>query len=140
MDKIDTSTAAIAKLLDGVTPGPWRVDGPSWNQIIWSSHDNRVCFMAHSNGMDVDRDLAAASFIAAARALVPALMAERDDLRAKLDAAVKALEKLHHAVCGETGFAQCVRDDSRTAYPWPALDEADELARAVLAKIKGADK
>jgi len=49
--------------------------------------------------------------------------------------AVEALRALHHAVCGETGFAQCVRDHSNTAYPWPALDEADALARAALSEI-----
>ncbi len=45
----------------------------------------------------------------------------------------EALEKLHHAVCGETGFAAAVRQESGKAYPWPALDIADELARAALA-------
>ena len=44
-----------------------------------------------------------------------------------------ALEKLHHAVCGETGFAAAVRQESGKAYPWPALDIADDLARAALA-------
>lgn len=43
-----------------------------------------------------------------------------------------ALRKLHHAVCGETGFAACVRLDSGKAYPWPALDDADEATRAAL--------
>ena len=75
---IDTSREAVERILDGVTPGPWHVDGPLWNQIIWSSSDNRVCFMAHTNGLDDARDLATAAFIAAARELVPALLAERD--------------------------------------------------------------
>lgn len=55
----------------------------------------------------------------------------------EIAAMVDALKALHHAVCGETGFARCVRVDSGMAYPWPALDEADELtrsARAALAK------
>jgi hypothetical protein len=52
-------------------------------------------------------------------------------------ALVEAAKRLHHAVCGETGFAQCVREDSGRAYPWPALDEADDLFRATLAEIKG---
>jgi len=56
-------------------------------------------------------------------------------LEAKLVKAVEALRKLHHAVCGETGFAACVRLDSGLAYPWPALDEADEMTRALLAEI-----
>lgn len=55
----------------------------------------------------------------------------------KLAKAVEALRKLHHAVCGETGFAACVRLDSGLAYPWPALDEADEMTRATLAEIEG---
>lgn len=62
---------------------------------------------------------------------------------ALLREAMEALGKLHHAVCGETGFAQCVRDDSKTLYPWPALDDADEIARATLAKLRahlGEDK
>jgi len=60
-------------------------------------------------------------------------------LEAKLAKAVEALRKLHHAVCGETGFAACVRLDSGLAYPWPALDEADEMTRATLAEIEGSD-
>jgi hypothetical protein len=56
---------------------------------------------------------------------------------AKLGKAMMALRKLHHAVCGETGFAACVRLDSGLAYPWPALDEADEMTRATLAEIEG---
>lgn len=47
---------------------------------------------------------------------------------------VEALEKLVHAVCGETGFAQSVRNCSGFAYPWPALDEAELIARAALAR------
>lgn len=59
------------------------------------------------------------------------------DEKAKLARAVEALRKLHHAVCGETGFAACVRLVSGLAYPWPALDEADEMTRATLAEIEG---
>ena len=76
----DTTTQAVTALLDGVTPGPWHFDGQAWNLIVWSSNENRVCFMAHSNGLDDDRDFATAAFIAAARDLVPALLAERDAL------------------------------------------------------------
>ena len=59
------------------------------------------------------------------------------ELEAKLAKAVVALRKLHHAVCGETGFAACVRLESGLAYPWPALEEADEMTRATLAEIEG---
>lgn len=49
------------------------------------------------------------------------------------DALAAALRDLLTAVCGETGFAQSVRDHSGTAYPWPALDAAEEAATAALA-------
>lgn len=58
------------------------------------------------------------------------LRAERDALRAENERLREALGKLHHAVCGETGFAECVRAHSGLSYPWPALDEADELVIA----------
>lgn len=43
-----------------------------------------------------------------------------------------ALSNLLQAVCGPTGFASCVREDSRKAYPWPALDIAEKSAREAL--------
>jgi hypothetical protein len=46
----------------------------------------------------------------------------------------EALNQMVHAVCGDTGFAECVRKDSGLAYPWPALDRAEEQGRATLAK------
>jgi len=82
-----------AKMLDGVMPGPWTVEGPPWNQIIWSSAENRVAFLAHSNGLDDDRDIATARFIAWAREAVPALSSrvaelERDVARLRTDCAI----------------------------------------------------
>ena len=65
-----------------------------------------------------------------------ALRTRADLSDALLREAVEALGKLHHAVCGDTGFAHCVRLDSGMAYPWPALDDADEIARATLAKLR----
>jgi tartrate dehydratase alpha subunit/fumarate hydratase class I-like protein len=54
----------------------------------------------------------------------------------KVRALVEAAQKLHHAVCDDTGFAFCVRADSGKAYPWPALDIADELVRAAIAAMQ----
>jgi hypothetical protein len=48
------------------TPGPWSVDGPADNQIVWSGQNERVCFLAHSNGRDTPRDIATGLLIAAA--------------------------------------------------------------------------
>lgn len=56
----------------------------------------------------------------------------------RITALEDALEKMLHAVCGETGFASCVRGDSGYAYPWPALDEAEEASRAALAASRAA--
>jgi hypothetical protein len=82
----DISPENVARMLEGVTPGPWHAAGPPWNQIIYSSSENRVAFTAHSNGLDDDRDLATARFIAYAREAVPALSA-------RLAADAKAHEK-----------------------------------------------
>ena len=57
----------------------------------------------------------------------------RADLMAEL---AEAAEGLHHAMCGDTGFVAAVRADSGLAYPWPALDAAEERLAAALAKIK----
>ena len=52
---------------------------------------------------------------------------------AKLREAVEVMWTLYHAACGPTGFAAAVRATSGVPYPWPALDDADDLARAFLA-------
>lgn len=53
-------------------------------------------------------------------------------LQARVKELEEATEGLLRAVCGDTGFAEAVRFDSGRAYPWPALDIAEEKARAVL--------
>ena len=85
---VDTSTEAVEKLLDGVTPGPWVIDG-----IVISRHTEPygypadVCLMGEPAQYPGDIPVmmhgwdANARFIAAARDLVPALLAERDALR-----------------------------------------------------------
>jgi hypothetical protein len=99
-----------------------------------------------------------ANDLAKAEALIEELVKERDTAReyagevrirekvaddarieaeAKLAKAVEALKSLHHAVCGETGFASAVRNHSGKAYPWEPLDIADAQTRAVLAELEG---
>lgn len=82
MTEIDTSTAAIAALMDGVTAGPWEQDGPISAKIVWSGPDVRVCFMTSDGPASKN-----ASFIAAARELVPALTDERDAAIARAEQA-----------------------------------------------------
>ncbi len=78
------------------TPGPWRVDGPVWSQIVWTDSENRLCFMAHSNGLNDDRDFANARRIARVprlEATVTAQAAEIARLREAAQAAIDALDR-----------------------------------------------
>ena len=84
----DLTDEAVKALLDGATPGPWRADGEPWNRVVWSSADNRVCFMAHSSGLNDARDIATSNLVAAAPDLARALLDARAELaRVKTDAA-----------------------------------------------------
>ena len=87
--------ASVKELLDGAMPGPWRADGEPWNRVVWSSAENRVCFMAHSNGLNDERDIATSNLAAAAPALARALLAARADTEA---AVALALEELRHCI------------------------------------------
>lgn len=88
------SPEAVAQMVadrEAGTPGPWHFDGPVWNQIVWTGSDNRLCFMAHSNGLNDDRDIANASRIARLPDLEAAyltLAAENATLRHDRDVAV----------------------------------------------------
>ena len=84
----DMTDDQVRALLDGATPGPWRADGEPWNRIVWSSADNRVCFMAHSSGLNDARDIATSNLIAAAPDLARALLDTRAELaQARADTA-----------------------------------------------------
>lgn len=112
MSNIDTSTAAIAALLDGVTPGPWRVEHET--TLIWGHCDkddstyrgigypvaecriSPVSSWAH--GPDADAGETNARFIAASRELVPALTDERDAAVAQAEQAEARVAKLEAEV------------------------------------------
>ena len=124
-----------------VTPGPWDAALEHGGDGIVASiqEESRFVAVIYNATETPEREpmrFANARFIAAARDLVPAMADRLEAQEALLREALAALGKLHHAVCGETGFAQCVRDDSKTLYPWPALDVADHAARATLSKLR----
>lgn len=79
MSEIDTSTAAIEALMDGVTAGPWLNDSGAnshcFERRIVTNGDECVAFSDGAN----------ACFISASRYLVPALAAERDALKAEVE-------------------------------------------------------
>ena len=83
----DMTDEAVKSLLEGATPGPWRADGEPWNRIVWSSADNRVCFMAHSSGLNDARDIATSNLAAAAPDLARALLDARAEAAAIRSAA-----------------------------------------------------
>lgn len=90
------------------TPGPWTIDGPPDNQIVWSGPEERVCFLAHSNGHNEERDVATGHLIAAAPDLAEAL---------------------------EALMRQALQSPDLRATEWG--QEALELARAALRRAKG---
>ena len=86
--------AAMIADREAGTPGPWKVDGPVWNQIVWTDNENRLCFMAHSNGLNDGRDEANARRIARVpdmEATIIAQSAELEQLRNVLAAGRRAI-------------------------------------------------
>ena len=75
MTQTDTSTEAVEALLKDVTEGPWEVD---WTgNGYWIGDTISMVGETYQEARDV-------KFIAASRELVPALLAERDALKAAL--------------------------------------------------------
>ena len=130
----------IRALLDEATPGPWRADGEPWNRIVWSSADNRICFMAHSNGLDDARDIATSNLAAAAPALANAALearAEVTTLRDRLavvgrerDALVQLVKEITDPKASPShGDPVMIRDYARdrlAALQSPAKEQTDE--------------
>jgi hypothetical protein len=87
----DTSTEAVERLLDGVTPGPW-----AWQTDTEIALDSRGYVIASTelSVHDEPEILANARFIAASRDLVPALLAERDAALARAERAEAALRRI----------------------------------------------
>jgi len=74
MTAIDTSTAAVTALMDGVTDGPWTTGKVLFDCVFAGGE------VVSTGGSEGPKAEANARFIAAARQLVPALLAERDAL------------------------------------------------------------
>ena len=136
---IDTSREAVERLLDGVTPGPWQSDGEFMDRY----HEVRVAMPdrcgvpmatiaeASHNWNDVtdvaERRIswkeaeANARFIAAARELVPALLARAEAAEAERDRAMQTCEQI--AARAEAALAEVSRLTAER-------DEADRRAGA----------
>lgn len=135
---VDTSTEAVERLLDGVTPGPWRMDtvitscgvchkiGPwphKWRHGIEMSaciYDDYPPSLEGTDNMQAN-----ASFIAAARDLVPALLAERDALAAaKWSAEADVARRLEMHECAMAERDDCIEDWSKANDRIKALEGA----------------
>lgn len=89
---VDTSTEAVTKLLDGVTPGPWRIKDcesagyrcANYHQEIWNE-DTDILVTTEVTRAHNDGGAKNMRFIRAARDLVPALLAERDALKSEVE-------------------------------------------------------
>lgn len=88
MTQIDI--AALVADREAGTKGPWDLDGPVWNQIIWTDAENRICFMAHSNGLNDARDLANARRIARVPDMEAALIAQDAEIERLTDDLVES--------------------------------------------------
>jgi len=90
----DMTPEAVAKMLEGVTPGPWRLDGD-----FGVDSDAMHGYVANTGfGPDTEDSVAEASanarFIAWAREAVPAIAAERDEWKARAEAAEAEVARL----------------------------------------------
>lgn len=124
----DTSTKAVTAFLEGVTPGPWvTVEeseghgwGVSWRIVQSGNWLNDIAEMVNEQD---------ARFIAAARELVPALLAERDriaaqvvQLQRELDAAIAALDRVRAEGMREANTAHAKAEMAELC-EWLAEDE-----------------
>lgn len=88
MTKIDTSREAIEKILEGVTPGPWDWSSRGFVGPVSTEDDQSfgmigdVVAKCNFSGGAMEYN---ANFIAAARELVPALLAEREAAEVERD-------------------------------------------------------
>lgn len=87
----DVSTAAVERLMDGVTEGPWNIDRAN---VLFNGSPEMGSRSDLAKVIYHDEDV---RFIAAARELVPALAADRDRWQARaeaLEAALVAIQQM----------------------------------------------
>ena len=132
MVNIDTSTEAVERLLEDVTPGPWEwaaiYCGDVHHLVHWVEGEtfpsgDRRYIQIHSDGSaggeynpDIDVDGPNGRFIATARELVPALLAERDRLMKERDEARAQLarrEEMHDCAMEERDDATLYSDEQK---------------------------
>lgn len=99
MSETDISTAAVERLLDGVTAGPWHYE-PTTFTAAWGPDGSLVHYTQNTTTQSPHN----ARFIAASRDLVPALLADRDRLAAEVARLTEALAYYRDTCC--EGFCE----------------------------------
>lgn len=93
--------------LEGVTEGPWVIsDQDDGTASVWS--DGSIIFADESGYRGGFAALPDAEFVAAARQLVPELIAEVERLQAEIDAMKKQASVSCCTLSYEEGFSQCL--------------------------------
>ena len=110
----DAQIVAMIADREAGTPGLWVVDGPVWNQIVWTDNENRLCYIAHSNGLNDERDKANARRITRVPDMEATIIAQAAELE-RLRSAIEALGAMPEGYC----FCSKDRigDDSKTHEP-----------------------
>lgn len=110
----DSKRAGLRRLHEAATPGPWEAQSTSWPRTrqkgewwqIWAQHQGGRTLIADiartdtPSDKELAQDRANGSFIAAARAAVPALLDEVDALRAAGRALLPTDNDEHCRWCG----------------------------------------
>jgi len=123
----------LAEVLGAATPGPWAAFGQLWYATIATANDSgehRLCFMAHSNGLNDARDEANATLIA----LTPTLAADwlrlnqlARDLTARcaaLDAQVAEAREVIKAMLSRDTINTCQHDNThRGGFIWEICED-----------------
>lgn len=120
--------------LEGVTDGPWQVE--RWEDfsghVVSYSLPDIAQWSGYRNTVDCGGDKALAEFIAAARSLVPELVAEVEKLR-NLDDDYSGLLIRQGELL--TGVVNAIRGNPRELTTWSHHD-APELARELVAEVE----
>lgn len=149
MSETDISTAAVERLLDGVTAGPWTRHGTTSDGAKFVGKMHRIqadgAWMAFIATWESSSDEAAEAeantdFIAASRNLVPALLADRDRLAADVARLTEALRSEHgisDALAEAASLALNSHGCTRLSYPpqdpWIFRNVSARLGQAIAA-------